>query len=144
VVSAVAAKRFTEEFATLLDKPVTVTLKSGQKIAGRVVAFNQSDYSLWLTDAVIGEGRSAKRVFVSGSEISTIEVAEEGPDLMGLYERLNRVFPNMVRYLREAGVIVVMERVRVTKDGLVEGTGPVAERVRRIWEEWRAEARTTG
>jgi hypothetical protein len=50
----------------------------------------------------------------------------------------------MVRYLREAGVIVVMERVRVTKDGLVEGTGPVAERVRRIWEEWRAEARTTG
>ncbi len=42
MVSAVAAKRFTEEFATLLDKPVTVTLKSGQRIAGRVVAFNQS------------------------------------------------------------------------------------------------------
>ncbi len=143
-MSAVAAKRFTEEFATLLDKSVTVTLKSGLWITGRVVAFNQSDYSLWLTNAVIGERRSAKRVFVSGSEISTIEVAEEGPDLMDLYERLNRVFPNMVRYLREAGVIVVMERVRVTKDGLVEGTGPVAERVRRIWEEWRAEARTTG
>ncbi len=143
-MSAVAAKRFTEEFATLLDKSVTVTLKSGQRIAGRVVAFNQSDYSLWLSDVVIGEGRSARRLFVSGSEISTIEVVEEGPDLMGLYERLNRVFPNMVRYLRDAGVIVVMERVRVTKDGLLEGSGPVAERVRKIWEEWRAEARPTG
>ena len=143
-MSAIASKRFAEEFATLLDKSVTVTLKSGQKIAGRVVAFNQSDYSLWLTDAVIEEGRSARRLFVSGSEISTIEVVEEGPDLMGLYERLNRVFPNMVRYLRDAGVIVVMERVRVTKDGLTEGTGPVAERVRRIWEEWKAESRSAG
>ena len=143
-MSAIASKRFAEEFATLLDKSVTVTLKSGQKIAGRVVAFNQSDYSLWLSDAVIEEGRSARRLFVSGSEISTIEVVEEGPDLMDLYERLNRVFPNMVRYLREAGVIVVMERVRVTKDGLIEGTGPVAERVRRIWEEWKAESRSAG
>ena len=143
-MSAIASKRFAEEFATLLDKSVTVTLKSGQKIAGRVVAFNQSDYSLWLSDAVIEEGRSARRLFVSGSEISTIEVVEEGPDLMDLYERLNRVFPNMVRYLRDAGVIVVMERVRVTKDGLIEGTGPVAERVRRIWEEWKAESRSAG
>ena len=143
-MSAIASKRFAEEFATLLDKSVTVTLKSGQKIAGRVVAFNQSDYSLWLSDAVIEEGRSARRLFVSGSEIATIEVVEEGPDLMGLYERLNRVFPNMVRYLRDAGVIVVMERVRVTKDGLIEGTGPVAERVRRIWEEWKAESRSAG
>ncbi len=144
MVSAVASKRFAEEFATLLDKSVTVTLKSGQRIAGRVVAFNQSDYSLWLSDVAVGEGRTVKKLFVSGSEISTIEVVEEGPDLMGLYERLNRVFPNMVRYLREAGVIVVMERVRVTKDGLLEGTGPVAERVKKIWEEWRAEARQTG
>lgn len=143
-MSAIAAKRFTEEFATLLDRAVAITLKSGQRITGRVLAFNQSDYSIWLADAVTGEGRSSKRLFVAGSEISTIEVMEEGPDLMELYERLNRVFPNMVRYLREAGVIVVMERVRVTKDGLVEGSGPVAERVRRIWEEWKAESGQKG
>ncbi|HDD42598.1 MAG TPA: small nuclear ribonucleoprotein (Sm), partial [Nitrososphaeria archaeon] len=54
-------------------------------------------------------------------------------------ERLSRVFPNMVRYIKEADVILVMDRIRVTKDGVVEGTGPAAERVKKVYEEWLSE-----
>ena len=46
----------------------------------------------------------------------------------------------MVRYIPEARVITVMERIRVTEKG-VEGAGPIAERVRTIYErfveEWK-------
>ena len=60
-------------------------------------------------------------------------------DSSRLAERLNRVFPNMVRYIREADVILVMDRIRVTRDGVVEGSGPAADRVRKVYEEWLAE-----
>lgn len=138
-MSAVAAKRFTEEFASTLDRSVSVLLKSGLRLTGRLVAFNQADYSLWLAEVTSSDGRSSKKLFVAGSEVSSIEVLEKGPELDTLYERLSRSFPNMVRYLRDAGVIVVMDRIRVTKDGVVEGTGTAAQRVQRVWEEWRKE-----
>jgi hypothetical protein len=36
----------------------------------------------------------------------------------------------------EAGVITVMDRVRVTEQGVVEGSGPVAERAKKVYEEF--------
>ena len=45
----------------------------------------------------------------------------------------------MVKYYEEARVIVVANRVKVTEEGVVEGTGPIAERVRKIYEEYVAE-----
>ncbi len=135
-MSAIASKRFSDEFASLLDKSVRVYLSSGVWFEGRVSAYNPSDYSLWLADVRDEKGRQIPKLFVSGGSIVTIEVVEAGPDLGRLAERLEKVFPNMVRYVKEAGVILVMDRVRVTKDGVVEGRGPVADRVQKIYEEW--------
>lgn len=137
-MSALASKRFGDEFAALLDRNLLVTTSRGQKVSGRLVAYNPSDYSIWLGE-VRFEGRVIHRVFIPAHEISMIEVEEAGPDLQKLYERINRLFPNMARYYRDAGVIVVMDRIRVTKDGVVEGGGPAAERVQKIYEEWARE-----
>jgi hypothetical protein len=65
-----------------------------------------------------------------------IETMEAGIDMQKLAERLNRVFPNMVRYIKEADVILVMDRIRVTRSGVVEGSGPAAERVQKVFEEF--------
>ena len=46
------------------------------------------------------------------------------------------VFPRMVKLYEEAGVITVTDRIRVTASGVVEGTGPMAERVQKIYEEF--------
>ena len=138
-MSAIASKRFSDEFASLLDKSVRVYLSSGVQFEGRVSAYNPSDYSLWLSEARDEKGKEIPKLFISGSSIVTIEVIEAGPDLAKLAERLEKVFPNMVRYVREAGVILVMDRVRVTKDGVIEGRGPVAERAQKIYEEWAQE-----
>jgi hypothetical protein len=42
----------------------------------------------------------------------------------------------MVRVMDDAGVIVVMDRIRVTEKGIVEGAGPAAERVQKVFEEF--------
>ncbi|MBS7622009.1 Lsm family RNA-binding protein, partial [Candidatus Bathyarchaeota archaeon] len=61
-------------------------------------------------------------------------------DMEEFARRLEEVFPKMVRYIPEARVITVLERIRVTERG-VEGTGPIADRVRSIFdkfvEEWK-------
>jgi hypothetical protein len=45
----------------------------------------------------------------------------------------------MVRLYEDVGVIVVMDRVRVNADGILEGSGPVAERVQRVYDEYTRE-----
>lgn len=142
-MSTIASKRFTDELSLLLYKNVVVSISSGIKISGRLIAYNPTDYSLWLTDAQTSDGRTISKLFIAGREVSMIELIELGPDLQALYERINRLFPSMARYYKEAGVIVVMDRIRVTKDGIVEGIGPAAERVQKIWEEWKKEQEQT-
>jgi len=142
-VSTIASKRFADELSLLLDRNVMVLTSGGIRISGRLIAYNPADYSLWLTDAQTSDGRTISKLFIAGREVLMIEIVELGPDLQTLYERINRLFPNMARYYKEAGVIVVMDRIRVTKDGVVEGTGPAAERVQKVWEEWKKEQEQT-
>lgn len=138
-MAAIASKRFSDEFSSLLDKTVRVNLVNGGSLEGRLSAYNPTDYSLWLSDVRDESGKLLPKIFISGRSIMSIEVIEAGPRLEKLAEKLNKVFPNMVRYIREADVILVMDRIRVTRDGVVEGSGPAAERVQKIYEEWLTE-----
>jgi hypothetical protein len=61
---------------------------------------------------------------------------EKSFDLQALADRLERVFPNLVRVVQEAGIIVVMDKIRVSEKGLVEGSGPAAERVKKVFGEF--------
>jgi len=45
-----------------------------------------------------------------------------------------------VRFYPEAGVIVVMDKIRVDETGVIEGSGPAAERVQSIYERFIKEA----
>jgi hypothetical protein len=45
----------------------------------------------------------------------------------------------MVNLYEEAGVIVVMDRIRVTEKGIAEGSGPAAERVKKVFDEFMKE-----
>jgi hypothetical protein len=96
--------------------------------------------SICLGDVKGEKGTTIHRVFFYGSTISKILASERPFNLEGLAERLDRVFPNMVRLYSDAGIIVVMDKIRVDENGLVEGTGPAAERVRDVYERFVSEA----
>jgi hypothetical protein len=42
----------------------------------------------------------------------------------------------MIKVNEAAGIIVVMDRIRVSEKGLVEGSGPAAERVQKVYDEF--------
>lgn len=120
-----------------MERVVKVVAASGV-YTGRVLAYNPNDYSLWLADVKESSGASYAKLFIAGHSINRIEVLETGPDMSALVERLNRLFPNLVVYHKESDTIVVMDRVRVTREG-VFGEGPAADRVRKVYEEFMKE-----
>ncbi len=135
----VGARRFSAELSTFLDKRVVVRTAK-RTYTGTLLGYSTSNYSVVLSDAEDDQGNYYPRVVIYGHAISEILLTEEPLDMEELAKRLEQVFPRMVKYYPEAKLITVMERVRVTEKG-VEGTGPIAERVRTIYqkfvEEWR-------
>ncbi len=61
---------------------------------------------------------------------------QEKIDLKELARRLSRTFPDLVTVSDSANTITVMGRIRVTSEGIAEGSGPVADRVKTIFEEY--------
>ena len=129
---------FFDELSKLLRKTVTVIAK-GKTYVGTLQGFDPETLSLCLTYVRGETGTVTPQVFLSGRNIDQIVVTEKPYVLRGLADRLEKVFPRMVRLYEDVGVIVVMDRVRVNADGILEGSGPVAERVQRVYDEYTRE-----
>jgi len=130
-----------EEFSRLLRRVVTVKTSDGQTYIGTLEGYNPETMSVCLVEARDEKGKTVPRVFLSGNIVAQILATEKPFNIKGLADRLEKVFPRMVRLYDDVGVIVVMDKIRVNAGGIVEGTGPMAERVQRVYEEFMREAK---
>jgi small nuclear ribonucleoprotein (snRNP)-like protein len=137
---SVAKRKFIGEVGALVDKAVRVTTVNGKKFSGILSGIDPESLSLSLSEAKDEEGTQSHRVFLSGSVVAQIFTVEKPFDLKGLSERLEKVFPTMVKLYEDKGFIWVMEKVKVTEKGVVEGSGPIAERVHRVYSLFTKEA----
>ena len=136
---SIAQRKFFTEVAGLVDSSVVVVTTGGKKYGGTLVGVNPDSLSLCLAD-VKGEGDAVlHRVFLNGSVVAEILSVEKPFDLRALSERLEKVFPTMVRLYEDNGFIWVMDKVKVTEKGVVEGSGPAAERVQSVYEHFIGE-----
>jgi len=135
-----AKRKFFGEIAALLDKTVMVVTMNGKKYSGTLVGINPETLSLCLSEAKDDKGTYLHRVFLNGSIIAQIFTVEKPFDLKALSERLDKVFPAMVRLYEDKGFIWVMDKVKVTEKGVVEGAGPAAERVQKVYDLFIKEA----
>lgn len=138
-MAAVASRRFFEELGQLISKPVRVEDTSGKAFDGVLLGYESSTMSICLGEVPGEHGTKIHRVFLYGPTIAKISASERPFNLQGLAERLERVFPNMVRIFADAGIIVVMDKIRVNETGVVDGTGPAADRVRDIYQRFISE-----
>jgi len=138
-MSSVAERRFREELSSLLQKPVTVYTSLGKSYTGMLQGVDANTMSLCLAKVKGESGQEISRLFISGRAVLEVHGLEMPFDLRSFAERLERVFPKMVKIIDEAGVIVVMDKIRVSERGVIEGRGPAAERVQRVYEEFMRE-----
>jgi len=138
-MASVAERKFMEELSILLQKNVTVQTASGKSYTGILSGVDANTMNICLSDARDETGQPIHKLFLNGQTVLQILSIEKPFDLRSLAERLERVFPRMVKTIEEAGVIVVMDKIRITEKGIVEGTGPAAERVQKVYDEFMKE-----
>ncbi len=139
-MSLISRSRFAEEATSLLNKTVTVITIDGKKYTGVLTGLDPDRLNLSLRDARDEKGSVMYRLIINGSIIAQVYTSEKPLNLRNLAERLERVFPRLVKLYEDQGVIVVMDKIRVTEKGVIEGSGPAAERVQKIYEEFIREA----
>ena len=134
-------RRFVTEVSALVDKNVSVVTVDGKSYMGSLVGIDPDHLSLCLAQAKDDKGRVIHRVILNGSVVSQILAIEKPFDLRALSERLEKVFPTLVKLYEDKGFIWVMDKIKVTEKGVVEGTGPAAERVQKVYDLFLKETR---
>jgi small nuclear ribonucleoprotein (snRNP)-like protein len=136
---SVAQRKFFTEITALVDKSVIVSTTTEKTYSGTLIGINPDTLSLCLAEAKDQEGKSLHRVFLNGNIVAQILSVEKPFNIKALADRLEKVFPTMVRLYEDKGFIWVMDKVKVTEKGVAEGTGPAAERVQKVYEQFISE-----
>jgi small nuclear ribonucleoprotein (snRNP)-like protein len=137
----VSQRRFLTEVGALVDKVVSVVTVDGKSYMGSLVGVDPDSLNLCLAGAKDDKGRMIHRVVLNGSVVAQILAIEKPFDLRALADRLEKVFPTLVKLYEDKGFIWVMEKIKVTEKGVVEGSGPAAERVQKVFSQFMSEVR---
>jgi small nuclear ribonucleoprotein (snRNP)-like protein len=138
---SVSQRKYFTEVAALAERIVSVTTISGKSFTGTLIGINPDNLSLVLADAKEENGGTVNRLFLNGNTVTQISIAEKSFDLKSLAQRLEKVFPRMVKLYEDKGFIWVMDKVKLTDHGVTEGSGPAAERVQRVYEQFISETK---
>jgi len=138
---SVAQRKYFTDVAALADRNVAVTTTNGKTFNGTLVGINPDNLSLSLADVKDETGKLLNRLVINGSAVVLIFSAEKPFDLKSLSQRLEKVFPTMVKLYEDKGFIWVMDKVKLTEKGVVEGSGPAADRVQKVYDTFMAEAK---
>ncbi len=132
-MAAVTGRKFFEELGQLVGKPVVVEDSQGNTYEGNLLGYDSQSMSIALGEVKGTKGTKYHRLILTGNVIAKIMATDTPFNLTGLKERLERVFPSMVQYVPEAGILIVMSKIRLNETGVIEGTGPAASRVQDIY-----------
>ena len=132
----IGRRMFFDELSKLLKKIVTAVTVDGKTYIGNLEGYDPESMSICLTNAKDEEAKIIPQIFFIGNTLSKIVATEKPFDLKALADRLERIFPRMVKLYDDIGIIVVMDRVRINASGLLEGSGPIAERAVRVYNEF--------
>jgi small nuclear ribonucleoprotein (snRNP)-like protein len=139
---SVAQRKYFSDVASLADKNVAVVTINGKIFNGTLIGINPDNLSLSLTDVKDESGKLLNRLVINGAIVMSISCADKPFDLKALASRLEKVFPTMVKLYDDKGFIWVMDKVKLTEKGVVEGSGPAADRVQKVYDTFMSEVKT--
>ncbi|WP_440060104.1 Lsm family RNA-binding protein [Thermogladius sp. 4427co] len=134
-----ASRRLIGELSALIEKNIKVVLADGRYYQGRLVGFDTPSLNLLLQNAVDDKGNRYPKVIVKGERVSEIIVLEiplfDPEEFRSIVVREMKIPEHLVKVIPEARVVEVQGRYRVSERG-VEGTGPIAETLYRLLEQY--------
>ncbi|MCL5066849.1 MAG: Lsm family RNA-binding protein, partial [Thaumarchaeota archaeon] len=129
---------FTEELVGMVGRRVSVATGDGKQYQGDLLGID--DKLNLVIGSVTGSSEGSLKVVLNGAFVKEINLLEKPFDLKALNERLGRAFPGMTKLREDIGAIIVMDSIKVTERGVVEGADRLsATRVKQIFDEFARE-----
>jgi len=132
-MAAPASRRFGEEILAFVGKRVSVETSEGRVYRATLTGIDEK-LGIMLED--IEGSDEVSRLILKRNFVKEIKLIEKPFDINALADRLNKVFPGLVKVMDDISTIVVMDKIKVTKRGVTEGDGLAAEKVKAIYEEF--------
>jgi small nuclear ribonucleoprotein (snRNP)-like protein len=134
---SIAFRIFGEESIQFLGKKVSIETSDKKTYDGTLIGINER-LDVILKDL---ETSGIIKIIINGSFVKEIRLMEKPFDLKALSERFSRVFPGLVKVREDVGAIIVMDKIKVTQNGIEEGTGLAADRIKAIYDEFVRETK---
>jgi small nuclear ribonucleoprotein (snRNP)-like protein len=136
-MSALVSRKFGEETLQFLGKKVSIETSDNKVYSGTLAGIDDK-LNIALDNV---EGHGIMKLILNGSFVKEVRLMEKPFDFKALADRFTRVFPGLVKIRDDIGAIIIMDRIKVTQSGVEEGTGPTADRVRQIYDDFMKENR---
>jgi|BEDMetMinimDraft_2_1075160.scaffolds.fasta_scaffold07946_2 Gemin6 protein. len=128
--------RVINELLNLVDKEVEVVTVQGKSYKGKIVGIEPESFNVVLSDAKDAENNSYPLIALHGTVVGEIKLLGQYYNLKELADKLEKIFPRLVSYDESSKIIIVADKIKVHRDGTVEGTGPLADKVRAACNEF--------
>ena len=128
-----AYRRFPEEILAMIGKRISVKNIDGEEYEGDLSGIDENLNII--VDNLSINNNNAFKIIMNGKFIKEIRLIEKPFDLKKLASNLDKVFPGLIKLREDIGVIIVMERFKVTEKGIIEGSGITAERIKKVYDE---------
>ncbi|MHA1294622.1 MAG: Lsm family RNA-binding protein [Promethearchaeota archaeon] len=129
-------RQYNTELQSLVDRIVKVYLNDDKYFVGQLKGFSEES-NLILINAKNEKNKVFPKLLIRNTYYNFISLEEEPFPMQALAERIATIFKGHVNYIEEENIISILGgKILVDEDG-VRGTGPSAERVKKIFEQFK-------
>jgi len=132
-----STRQYNTELLTLLDKIVKVYIDETKFFVGTLKGVSE-DSNLILNNATNEKNKVFPKILISNSYYNFVSVEEEPFPMQALAERISTIFSKgHVDFKEEQNVISVLGGKIIVDENGVRGSGPSAERVKKIYDQFK-------
>ena len=128
---------YNTELQSLIDKIVKVYCEDDKYFVGQLKGVSE-DSNLILVNAKNEKSKEFTKILLKSSFYNYVSVEEEPFPMQALAERISKIFSKgHVNYIPEQNVISILNGKIIVDENGVRGSGPSADRVKKIFEQFK-------
>ena len=139
-LQSAANREFNKHISQALNQMCKVELEFEHRYyIGRLIGVDMTTLSLCLENAKDDKNNKIAKIFIRGNSWTTVQTIGEPFPMEKLLERLKKILPGEEITLNDDNTIHLLGGKLVVSERGVEGRGPTAERVQKVFESFVAD-----
>lgn len=130
-------RQYNTELGLLIDKIIKVYLDKDKFFVGQLKGVSD-DSNLILVNAKNEKNKLFPKLFIRSNFYNFVSLEEEPFPMLALAERISTIFSKgHVNYIEDQNIISILSGKIIVDENGVRGSGPSADRVRKIFEQFK-------